>query len=82
MSGKMEVWLLDLGTLYASRESIVCRGQPQDTSRIYLPVMAVLVRHSGGILLFDTGCRPDAMAGGWPANMRRLFHWPGQANRR
>lgn len=36
MSGKMEVWLLDLGTLYASRESIVCRGQPQDTSRIYL----------------------------------------------
>lgn len=73
MSGKMEVWLLDLGTLYASRESIVCRGQPQDTSRIYLPVMAVLVRHSGGILLFDTGCRPDAMAGGWPGNMREAF---------
>ena len=35
--------------------------------------MAVLVRHSGGILLFDTGCRPDAMAGGWPANMREAF---------
>ena len=69
----MEVWLLDLGTLYAKQESIICRGRPQDTSRIHLPVMAVLVRHSGGILLFDTGCRPDAMTGGWPANMREAF---------
>ncbi len=73
MSGKMEVWLLDLGTLYAKQEGIICRGWPQDTSRIHLPVMAVLVRHSGGILLFDTGCRPDAMTGGWPANMREAF---------
>ena len=73
MSGKMEVWLLDLGTLYAKQEGIICRGWPQDTSRIHLPVMAVLVRHSGGILLFDTGCRPDAMTVGWPANMREAF---------
>ena len=30
MSGKMEVWLLDLGTLYAKQEGIICRGWPQD----------------------------------------------------
>lgn len=35
MSGKMEVWLLDLGTLYAKQEGIICRGRPQDTSRIH-----------------------------------------------
>lgn len=73
MSGKMEVWLLDLGTLYAKQESIICRGRPQDTSRIHLPVMAVLVRHSGGILLFDTGCRPDAMTAAGPPTCERLF---------
>ena len=73
MKRKIEVFLLDLGTLYAKRESIVCRGCPQDQSRIDLPVMAVLVRHRDGILLFDTGCRADAMDGGWPEPMQQAF---------
>lgn len=73
MAEKRAVWLLDLGTLYAKRESIVCRGRPEDTTRIHLPVMAVLVRHEGGFLLYDTGCRPDAMEGGWPQNMKEAF---------
>ncbi len=73
MSEKMTVWLLDLGTLYAKRESIVCRGRPEDVSRIHLPVMGVLVRHPKGFLLYDTGCRPDAMEEGWPPNMQKAF---------
>lgn len=73
MAEKLAVWLLDLGTLYAKREGIVCRGRPEDKSRIHLPVMAVLVRHTGGFLLYDTGCRPDAMEDGWPQNMQEAF---------
>ncbi len=73
MAEKLAVWLLDLGTLYAKQESIVCRDQPENTNRIHLPVMAVLVRHESGFLLFDTGCRPDAMEGGWPQNMQAAF---------
>ena len=71
MSEKMTVWLLDLGTLYAKRESIVCRGRPEDVSRMHLPVMGGLVRHPKGFLLYDTGCRPDAMEEGWPPNMQK-----------
>ena len=43
MSGKMEVWLLDLGTLYAKQEGIICRGWPQDTSRIHCQSWPLLV---------------------------------------
>lgn len=73
MAGKMDVWLLDLGMLYAKRESIICQNRPEDTSRIHLPVMAVLVRHEEGILLYDTGCRPGAMEEGWPQGMKDAF---------
>ncbi|MDD3193220.1 MAG: N-acyl homoserine lactonase family protein [Oscillospiraceae bacterium] len=73
MKHKLEVYLLDLGSLHAKRESIVCRGHEEDLSRMDLPVMAVLIRHREGVLLFDTGCRPDAMEGGWPDNMQQAF---------
>ena len=73
MSGKMEVWLLDLGTLYASRGKH-CLPRP---AAGYQPNLPAGHGRAGPpqrrILLFDTGCRPDAMAGGWPANMREAF---------
>lgn len=42
-------------------------GEPNPPRiRVVLPVIAVLVESSNRLVLFDTGCHPDAMSGRWP----------------
>jgi len=47
--------------------------------RVVLPVIAVLVESGLRLILFDTGCHPDAMHGRWPATWAEYFAFSASA---
>lgn len=46
--------------------------------RVALPVIAVLVESSDRLVLFDTGCHPDAMSGRWSPTWAEYFAYSGE----
>jgi len=78
--------ILDLGRLTCDHgwqvampcPSTLSEPQPQH-DRVTLPVIAVLVESGGRIVLFDTGCHPDAMGGRWPAAWAEYFAFSAAA---
>lgn len=54
----MKMHILDGGRL-AMKKRIYVPDHPDKTEMIELPVIAVLFRHAGGNILFDTGCHPS-----------------------
>lgn len=72
--------ILDLGRLTCDHAWQVAMPNPSTLSvpqppheRVTLPVIAVLVESGGRVVLFDTGCHPDAMRGRWPALWAEYF---------
>ena len=66
----MKVYILDTGWLESERSALVTGAKPGVTK---LPVLAVLIDHPQGNILFDTGCHPQAMAGYWPEHLKTTF---------
>lgn len=65
--------ILDLGRLECDHAWQIAMPRPSTLSdpqprheRVMLPVLGVLVESNGRVILFDTGCHPDAMRGRWP----------------
>lgn len=76
----MKVYILNTGYLETDSNNVVggstvgTRSNPMVLSTwIRLPVMAVLIDHPGGKILYDTGSNPHAMDGYWPENLREIY---------
>lgn len=80
MAEKVKVYILDNGWLECDKNAMVS-GSTQGTKSqplivntwIKIPVMAVLIDHPEGKILYDTGCHPQAMEGYWPKNLQEVF---------
>ena len=66
----MKVYVLEIGWLESERSALVSGARPGKTK---LPVLAVLIDHPQGKILFDTGCHPQAMEGYWPEHLKKIF---------
>lgn len=66
----MRVYILNLGWLESERSNLV-QNAPKE--HVKLPVMAILIEHPEGKILYDLGCHPLAMQGYWPENIRKIF---------
>jgi glyoxylase-like metal-dependent hydrolase (beta-lactamase superfamily II) len=76
----VRVCILDLGRLECDRGWQVAVPHPSTISdphpereRMSLPVIASLVESRGKLILFDTGCHPNAMRGHWSATWADYF---------
>lgn len=76
----MKVYVLNLGWLECDKNQMVAlstvgtRSQPFVTNQwIQVPIMAVLIDHPDGKILYDTGCHPQAMSGYWPQSLQDSF---------
>jgi glyoxylase-like metal-dependent hydrolase (beta-lactamase superfamily II) len=76
----MKVYILNTGYLETDKNNVVAGATCGTNSRphsenkwIRLPVMAVLIDHPDGKILYDTGSHPDAMNGYWPENLREIY---------
>lgn len=83
------VCILDLGNLECDRGwqvAMPCPSTVRDLDpkhkRMSLPVLAVLVESRGRVVLFDTGCHPDAMRGRWPTRWAELFAYSATPSQR
>lgn len=72
--------ILDLGRLTCDHGWQVAMACPSTLSepdrhaeRVVVPVIAALVQSGTRLILFDTGCHPDAMRGRWPATWAEYF---------
>ncbi len=77
--------ILDLGRLTCDHAWQLAMPSPSLLSdpepprrRVTLPVIAVLVESGGKVILFDTGCHPDAMNGRWPAQWTEYFAYSAE----
>ncbi len=66
----MRVYILNLGWLESDRCNLV---QNAPHALVKLPVMAVLIDHPSGKILYDLGCHPQAMTGYWPEEVKKIF---------
>lgn len=76
----MKVYVLDTGWLECDKSAMVTMATAGTKSMsntmnqwIKIPVMAILIDHPQGKILFDTGSNPKAMAGYWPNNLTEMF---------
>ncbi|MBC2582176.1 N-acyl homoserine lactonase family protein [Clostridium sp. DJ247] len=76
----MKVYILNTGWLECDKNSMVAmstvgtRSNPNVKSEwIKIPVIAVLIDHSDGKILYDLGCNPKAMEGYWPDGLKEIF---------
>ncbi|GAW51840.1 MULTISPECIES: N-acyl homoserine lactonase family protein [unclassified Nocardioides] len=76
----MKLAILDLGRLTCDLSWQLAMCEPSRVSdpaptptRIELPVIATVVHAGTRVILFDTGCHPDAMSGRWPAGWSDRF---------
>ncbi len=76
----MRVYVLNNGYLECDSNQLVAfdtcataRDHNPVHNWITIPVYAVLIHHPDGVILFDTGCHPEAMNGRWPDSLAGLF---------
>ena len=76
----MKVYILDTGYLETDKNNVVGGATIGSYSNphvknewIKLPVMAVLIDHPGGKILYDLGSNPEAMNGYWPKNLQEIY---------
>lgn len=63
----MKFYILDTGYLDGERDSVVHdTSRAPDKSLLPMPVLAFLIEHPNGLVLYDTGSNPKAMEGYWP----------------
>lgn len=80
MAENIKVYILNNGWLECDKNAMVSGSTQGTKSRpvvtnewIKIPVMAVLIDHPEGKILYDTGCHPAAMEGYWPENLQEVF---------
>ncbi|MCW4001436.1 MAG: N-acyl homoserine lactonase family protein [Candidatus Bathyarchaeota archaeon] len=76
----MRIFILDNGRLEGDYNWIVAmstvgtlENKTPPAKWISIPTYCVLIDSSGGKILYDTGCHPEAMRGYWPQNLRSIF---------
>ena len=76
----MKLYVLDTGYLETDKNNVVggatvgTKSKPHvENEWIKLPVMAFLIEHDDGYLLYDTGSNPDAMKGYWPIGLQEIY---------
>jgi glyoxylase-like metal-dependent hydrolase (beta-lactamase superfamily II) len=76
----MKVYVLDTGWLECDKSSMVAMSKAGSkdnhnvmTDWIKIPVMAVLIDHPSGKILYDVGSNPRAMEGYWPEGLSNVF---------
>lgn len=72
----MKIYILNTGYLETKRQNVVAsdNGTTFDENEIVkLPVMAILIDHPDGKILYDLGSNPNAMAGYWPRHLRETY---------
>lgn len=76
----MKVYVLDTGYLETDKNNVVSGAtigtysNPHVKNKwIKLPVMAVLIDHPEGKILYDLGSNPEAMNGYWPKNLQEIY---------
>lgn len=69
--------ILDNGRMYLHRSELCGEVNDYESTRVKIPVYAVLIDHVDGFVLFDTGCHPDAMkpGGRWSPNLQAASPW-------
>ncbi len=66
----MKIYILDNGYLETQENNVVAEA---DDKIVKLPVMAVLIDHPDGKILYDLGSNPNAMHGYWPEHLRKVY---------
>ena len=76
----MKVYILDTGYLETDKNNVVGGATIGTYSNPYvqnewvkLPIMAVLIDHPDGKILYDLGSNPEAMNGYWPKNLQEIY---------
>jgi len=70
----MKFYVLDTGYLDGEKDSVVHdTSREPDKSLLPMPVLAFLIEHPDGLILYDTGSNPKAMEGYWSKTMQRKF---------
>jgi Zn-dependent hydrolases, including glyoxylases len=76
----MKVYVLNTGYLETDKNNVVGGATIGTYSSPYvknqwikLPVMAVLIDHPSGKILYDLGSNPNAMKGYWPKNLQEIY---------
>lgn len=68
----VKVYILNTGYLKTLNKNVVKETAEPDKV-VNLPVMAVLIDHPQGKILYDTGSNPNAMKGYWPENLQKIY---------
>lgn len=73
----MKVYVLDTGWLECDKSAMVAATENETDVRqlIKIPVMAILIDHPDGKILYDVGCNPQAMEGYWPKGLSEAFYF-------
>ncbi len=72
----MKIYILNTGYLETKKKYVVASGNSaafDDNEILKLPVMAVLIDHPDGKILYDLGSNPKAMEGYWPEHLREAY---------
>lgn len=86
MSAMPRMHVLDLGRMHIDRSLLVARATQATRSNpsrpaelVEMPILAYLVDHPEGRILYDTGCNPHGPGpdGHWPAAMQDGFPYTG-----
>lgn len=75
-----KLFVLDLGRMHMARESFfgdLAQNDPLAKDIVEFPISAYLMEGSGGRILYDSGCHPDAMKpdGRWSEPFQARFPW-------
>lgn len=76
----MKMHILDCGTITMPRGGILVDdiAARDPAAMITIPIEAFLIEHESGLILFDTACDPEGMAGRWPEMFRTFPYLPGE----
>lgn len=72
----MKIYILNTGYLETKRKNIIANDNSagfDENKIIKIPVMAVLIDHPDGKILYDLGSNSNAMLGYWPEHLRELY---------
>jgi glyoxylase-like metal-dependent hydrolase (beta-lactamase superfamily II) len=85
----MRVYILQLGSLKLDSNGLcsfatsATRSNPRARHEfVDIPVWGALIDHPEGKILYDLGCRPDAMEGGWPESVQETMPFTATEDQR
>lgn len=80
MLAPLKLFVLSNGTLRMKKTDFnphYRKNNDKSSNYISVPVYSILIDHSDGMILFDTGCHPDSMGpkGRWPDSLQNETPW-------